>query len=379
MIKSKQEDVKKMRFTVNTKPLQEALSLAVVDANINSMYQPSILAQMIATRDKLTLNFEASRILSEVEVFGAGDSDEAGVAIVSNKMLKQLVSTLDTNTITIEFVEGGIVIYSGKSKFSVPNIVDVLNMRLDAPNRQFEGQSIPVDKTKWKFIKDNQMYAVAMSFVRPVYTRVWIGDDTDVLTGDMDMSLFTHSNMSDLHNRCLITDTIVNLINSLPDGAELHPLGEAYVVTVTTDSYSYVAQILTENEDSPNTGNYMAEVILEMMNHSEENITINLAALQKILSQSAIFLDGGKADATIHFALNDNTVSLHDNNVDGKVQIVSGSLRDFDIEFKTELLSSVLKHFDSENISISILTSEGEDAGLLFWDDKLTTMLAGAE
>ena len=368
-----------MRFTLNTKPFQEALSLAVVDANINSMYQPSILAQLVATRDKLTLNFEASRILSEVQVYGVGDSDEEGVAIVSNKMLKQLVSTLDTNTIIIEFVEGGITIYSGKSTFSIPNIVDVLTMKLDKPSRNLGGVSIPVDKAKWKFIKDNQMYAVAMSFVRPVYTRVWVGDDTDIVTGDMDMSLFTHSNMSDLHSKCLISDTVVNLINSLPEGASLHPVDDSYVVTVVNDSYSYSSQIFIEYEDAPNTGNYMADVILDMMSHPDESICVNLAALQKILSQSAIFLEGGKADATIHFALKDNVVSLHDKNINGQVPIVSGDFRDFDIEFKTELLSSVLKHFDSENVNVSVLKTDDEDAGLLFWDEYMTTMLAGVE
>ena len=370
-----------MKFTVNTKPLQDALSLAVVDANINSMYQPSILAQMIATRDKLTLNFEASKIMSEVDIYGSGDSDELGVAIVSNKLLKQLVSTLDTNTITIEFVEGGIVIYSGKSKFSVPNIVDVLSMRLGRHSQNVEGSAIKVDKDKWKFIKDNQMFAVAMSFIRPVYTRVWIGEDTDVLTGDMDMSIFTHSNKSDLHHRCLISDTVVNLVNSLPEGAELYLVNNSYVVNVATQGFNYTAQILVEHEDSPDTGDYMSGVLLDMMKHPDNHIVVDLAALLKPLAQSAIFLDGSKSDATINVTFRDNTIILHDNNVEDTISVksISGQVDDFDIEFRTDLLSSVLKHFEGEAISLSVIKSDGEDGGLLFWNDEMTTMLAGAE
>ena len=373
-----------MKFTVNTKPLNDALSLAVVDANIISFYKPSIIAQITATRDKLIMNFSAQRINTQVTLYGRGDSDEEVTCIVVNKTLKQLISSLETNLVTIEFVSGGIVIHSGKSKYTLSAIVEDDSTRITAPKPVNEGSpSIPLNKDEWKFIKDKQMFAIAMAYAKPAYTRVWIGDDGDILSGDFDRSVFTHSAKSTFSHRCLVADTIVNLFCSLPDGAVIRGGDGCYVVSVDTDSFNYISEIFLEYESNPDMGDYHPEILLQVMVHPDSNkAKIRTASVDKLLSQSFIFLDGGKADATIDVSFNENNeLRLHDESIDGTIEVVEGGMKPFTVQFRSELLAKVLGVFTDEFVTIapSIDDETNKCDGILFYDDNLSVMLAGVQ
>lgn len=366
-----------MKFTVSTKPLQDGLNLGIVNANVSKFYRKSCLAQVTATKSTLTVNLEAASILSEIKLRGSGDEDTQAMIFVDSLLLKQLVSTFDTGTITLEFVEGGLILHSGKSKFTLPKIIDV-DMQLNTPTSDFNGSNlIPIDKTDWKFVKDFQMYAIAMSFVHPVYTMVWVGESGDVIVGDFDNSLFTYSKKSKLGSTCLLSDTIINLFNSLPEGAQLAKAGKSYVITVTTDSFSYTSEFTPKYEEDEGVGSYNSSIILSMMKPSEACHKLSAAAVNKILGQVALISSG--AEDAIKFSISDNVLSLVDKNVDGKIAATGSDVPAYELDFKTALLKSVFSNYADEEVNVCPMSRDDEIVGIIVWNDKLTTVLAGVD
>lgn len=367
-----------MKFTVNTKPLSDALALGVVNANVSRFYSKSVIAQVKATRGELKINLEATSIMSEIRIKGSGDSDETASVLVDNMTLKQMVSTFDTNTIDLEFVEGGLILHSGKSKFTIPSMLDDADLELNSPNLPTDGTGfvLDVDKSSWKFIKDFQMYAIAMSYARPVYTRVWMSENGDVVVGDLDNSIFTHSTKGELGTTCLLTDTIINLFNSLPDGARMIKSGLSYIISVDTDSYEFTAEFKPDYE-SDEIGSYNSEIILDMLRRPEDNIVkISTAAINKLLSQADLL--SSSTDDVVTLSVEGDTLLLKDKNVDGKIPL-QGKCDSFSIDFKISLLKSVVGNYDDEFLSMSIIENDGEIVGILVWSEELTTVLAGVE
>ena len=367
-----------MKFIVSTKPLCDGLDLGVINANVSKFYQKSCVAQVSADKHNLKINLEAASIVSEIRLKGSGDSDQLNTIFVDSLLLKQLVSTLDSSTVTLEFTEGGLILHSGKSKFTLPKVLDAVDVELKAPSTAYESTNvIDIDKADWKFIKENQMYAIAMSFIHPVYTKVWVGESCDVLVGDFDNSLFTHSKKTKLGNTCLLSDTIVNLFNSLPDGAKLIRFGDEYIINVKTDGFEYIAQFTPDYESNENIGSYNSDIILSMMNRSTEHVTFNAPALNKFLSQAALL--STSTEDSITLSVGDGLLKLSDNNVDCSI-VVNGDIPgSYSVEFKTAMLKSVISKYGEESVCISPM-KQGEDvAGVIIWNDDLTTVLAGVE
>ena len=367
-----------MQFNVSTKPLTDALNLGVVNQNVSKFYQKSCLAQITASRRELKINLEAANVLTEIHLKGSGDSDEVVTMFVDCLLLKQLVSTFEASVTTFEFTEGGLILHSGKSKFTLPKMLDDAELELNPPNvSESEGSvSIDINQSDWKFIKDHQMYAIAMSFIHPVYTRVWIGDNGDVLVGDFDNSLFTHSKKSKLGNTCLLSDTIVNLFNTLPEGAKLRNIGNSYIITVTTDGFEYMSEFKPIYESDEGVGSYNSDIILEMMGHGEAGAKMNTAAINKFLNQAALL--STNTEDTIKLSVGGGNISLVDSNVDCKLP-VEGITEEFSVEFKTSLLKSVVSNFDEEVVSIAPMKQEEEVAGILVWSKNMTVVLAGID
>lgn len=367
-----------MNFNVSTKPLTDALNLGVVNQNVSKFYQKSCLAQITASRRDLKINLEAANVLSELHLKGSGDADETVTIFVDCLLLKQLVSTFEASVTTFEFTEGGLILHSGKSKFTLPKMLDGSELELTAPNTSEEGTgaAITIDQADWKFIKDHQMYAIAMSFIHPVYTRVWLGESGDVLVGDFDNSLFTHSKKSKLGNTCLLSDTIINLFNTLPEGAKLRSLGSSYIVTVTTDGFDYISEFKPIYESDEGVGSYNSDIILDMMNHGDAGVKVNTAAINKFLNQAALL--STNTEDTIKFIVSDGNVSLVDNNVDCKLP-VEGDVESFSVEFKTSLLKSVISNFDEEVVSVAPMKQEDTVAGILIWSKNMTAVLASID
>ena len=366
-----------MNFNVSTKPLANVLDLGVVNQNVSKFYQKSCLAQVTASRKDLKINLEAANVLSEIRLKGSGDSDETVTMFVDCLVLKQLVSTFDAPVTAFEFTEGGLILHSGKSKFTLPKMIDDSELELTAPRDDVSQDIIDIDKSDWKFIKEHQMYAIAMSFIHPVYTRVWVGEDGDVLVGDFDNSLFTHSKKSKLGSTCLLSDTIINLFNILPEGAKLRKLNDSYVIKVSTDGYEYMSEFKPIYESDEGVGSYNSDIILDMMVYDDSSaIKVNTTSINKALNQAALL--GSSTEDTIKFSVKEGSLSLVDNNVDCNVPI-EGITNNYHVEFKTALLKSVISNFDEETVFISPMKQEDEVAGIIVWSKNMTVVLAGID
>ena len=367
-----------MQFNVSTKPLSDALDLGIVNQNVSKFYQKSCLAQITAGRRDLIINLEAANVLSEIHLKGSGDSEQEVTVFVDCLLLKQLVSTFEANVTTFEFSEGGLILHSGKSKFTLPQMIDGSELSLNSPNKN-EGDSslITIDQSDWKFIKEHQMYAIAMSFIHPVYTSVWVGKGGDVLVGDFDNSLFTHSKKSKLGNTCLLSDTIINLFNNLPEGAKLRQLDNSYVITVSTDGFDYISEFKPIYESDEGVGSYNADIILEMMNKDDaQGVKLNTVAVNKALSQAALL--SSSTEDTIKFTVKDGTISLVDANVDCRLS-ADNITEEYSVDFKTSILKSVVSNFDEEVISVSPMKQEGQVSGIILWSKNMTVILAGID
>lgn len=372
-----------MRFTVSTKPLIDALNLGVVNANVSKFYQKSCLAQITATRRELKINLEAKSIYSELVLKGSGDEDTECIAFVDCLTLKQLVNTFEANVTTIEFVEGGIVLHSGKSTFTLPKMVEGDDVQLKKPYKLDSGApAISIDQSDWKFIKDYQMYAIAMSFIHPVYTRVWVGENGDVMVGDYDNSIFTHSKKNKLGKTCLLSDTIVNLFNSLPEGATIKNFGDSYIINVKTDSFEYMAEFCPDYETDDAIGSYNSDIILGTMEKNEETaVVIKPSVINKFLNQAKLI--SSNSEDTINFIVEGSEVILRDKNIDCKVSLEKEAPRGYRVLFKTDLLKSAISNFDEDDIKVCPIIYEEDDvvevSGVVMWTKNMTTVIAGAE
>lgn len=372
-----------MKFTLNTKPLVDAINLGIISSNVSKFHKTSCLAQ-ITVMDASTarINLEAASICSAIVLKGTTGGEEVASPVtvfVDSLLLKQLMGTLDTQTVTLELNENGLTIHSGKSKFALPKMIDESDISLRMPNESIITSAPPVDidRSGWKFIKDFQMYAIAMSFTHPVYTRVWMSASGDVLVGDFDNSLFTYSKKGNLGTTCLVSDTIVNLFNSLPDGAKLHTDGTTYAIHVRTDGFELLTEFTPEYESNEDVGDYHSEIILDMLVHNDDDaISVSASALNKFLGQ-AVLLSSSVED-TIELNVDGTTVRLTNNNVDCAVSTDSKPVLAYSLRFKTGFLKLVLSHYPSDElIRMCPIRQEDETVGVVFWNNDVTTVLAG--
>lgn len=367
-----------MKFTLSTKPFSDALDLGVIPGNISKYYRLSCLAELTATEKELRINLEADKVVTEILLKGSGDSKEPVTGFVDCLVLKQLVGTLETNTVTLEYGEGGITIHSGSSKFTLPFLADAADGELRRPQAAPSGAStIPVDLDDWKFIKDYQMYAIALSFVHPIYTNAWIGESGDVIVGDFDNSLFTFSKKSKLGRTCLLPDTIINLFNSLPNGANITLMDKAYRVDLKTDGFEYAAEFTPKYEDEDNNGNYSAQAIMSAVVKNNDNaIKLAVAPIAKFLSQADLLSSGG--DNNIEFTVENDFVKITSENIDCKLKY-EGKSENYTVLLDPKFFKPIIGHVDSETISVSPALAEGEVGGLTIWTNDLTVMVGAVE
>lgn len=371
-----------MVFQTNTKPLCDALNLGIINSNVSNFHKKSTIVQVSADAHTLKINVEASMIKTELKLRGKGEAGSASI-FVDSLLLKQLVNTLDSSVVTLDFGEDGLKIISGKSKFTLPKMVDASELSLQAPEMfDYSDKGRVIDKTGWKFVKDNQMYSISLAFIHPVYTYVWVGESGDVLVGDFDSSLFTHSKKVDIGKTCLLSDTIVNLFAALPEGSTILELSNDYIIRYESDSFSYVTQFTPLYESDEEVGSYNSEIILDMMQHPEGYTEVKTDLIVKLLNQS-ILLSSSTSDTvtsdTVHLSVADNSLRIQDNSVDGIIDAVGDSSIRYELDFSLDSLKSVLSSYNSEFIYISPLVRDEETVGIIVWDADLTTVLAGVE
>lgn len=374
-----------MKFTCSTKPLQNALKLGVVKSNISKFYQKSCLAKLTCTRDTLRVNLEASRIVTQLTLHGSGDEDTAASIFVDCQVFSDLVSTFDSDVLTIEFVEGGIILHAGKSKFTLPHLLDDSDLDLAAPQKLDSNeihQAYELKSADWKFIADHQMFAIATNFIHPVYCRVWVGESGDVLVGDYDNSIFTHSTKSSLGRTCLLPPTIINLFTALPEGSQLINTGSSYLVQVSTDGYEYLTEFSPESEADESVGSYNSEVFMELFANKDNAITLDVPKVTKFLNQASLVASA--VDTPMDFIVTPEFATIRDNSVDCKLPI-SGetSIGNYSCRFKANFLRAVFSALDTETVNVSptFQTEDGvtEVIGVMFWTDNLSILLAAIE
>ena len=368
-----------MNFTLSTKPLVDALNLGIINSNVSKFYSKSCVVQLTATQSTLRINLEAARLVSEIMLKGKGDADGPITIFVDSLLFKQLVASLDTSTVTLEFSENSLIVHSGKSKFNLAKMADGGDLSLKRVSDNSNGVVCVFSKPDWVFVKNRQMYAIAMAFIHPIYTRVWVGEDGGVIVGDFDNGLFTYSKSNKLNTTCLLSDTIINLFNAIPEDSKLVQISDnTYQVIVTKDGFTLVSEFVPEYESDPNIGTYMADTIKAMMVVDPDNaVTVPTAAIRKLLSQADMLANS--SEATIILGADSGQLYLHDNNVDGKIDIIGTSSAKFKVELKTTFLKSVIGDYPEDNITICALMQDNEPAGILVNSDNLSTMLSAVE
>lgn len=371
-----------MKFVVATKPFADGLDLAIINQNVTQYFQKSCVTQLTAQDTSLIVNVEVDGLMSEIRLKGKADvAGETKTVIVDSLLLKQLVGTFEDAVTTLEFVDGGLVVYSGKSHFTLPQLLDAEDIALRRPAEPEPGQNVKetkINKEDWKFVKDNQLYAIATAFLHPVYGYVWVGENGDVLVGDVDTGMFTHSAKGSVGSTCLLKGEVVNLLSSLPDGAVLQQFGDnKYVVSVSTDGFTLISEFVPSYEDSDDIGNYHSEMIFGLLEFPDDDcIEVSTVALNKILSQADLF--SRDVEKQIKLIVNEDGVRLVDDHVDGQVKS-KGQCAPFEVTFKTKFIKAGLSHYDQDNVKLAAIINDDEPTGILLQSADLTTVIAGLD
>ena len=373
-----------MKFTVSTKPLKNVTNLGIIKANVSKYFYRSNLVQITASRDTLKLNIEASGIKTRMTLKGSGDEDTTKAIIVDCLTFKNLIDSIDKDVVSIEFIDGGIYVHAGTSKFAISQIIDVNDVQLDEPVGQYAtSDSIEIKPAEWQFVKDHQMYAISTSENHPVYKHVWVGTNTGIIVGDFDSSLFTFSKSSDLGTTCLLPPSLINLFTSIPEGSTVSKIGREYVLNIETDSYSMITEFVPKYEDDEAVGSYNSQIILGMLNHPENFITVETTPIIKFINQTAI-ISQSDIDKVLEFSLADGKLTLTNKSSSYSMEVTTDAA--YTVRFATEFIKSVLSNFDADTVNIAPMTRKvtGNDGnsteltiGCIFWTDTLTTVLAG--
>ena len=367
-----------MKFTLATKPLQNAIDLGIIKENISKFNQKSCLAQITATQETLRINIEAPSIYTEITLRGSGDAEGTETIFVDCSLLRQLVDSFDKDVTTIDFVEGGIVLHSGSSKFTLPKLIEANNLSLSRPTTTTDENVIELKSGDWKFVKEHQMFAISVWMIHPVYTKVWIGEDGKVIIGDIDNVIFTLSDKSNLGSTCLLNPTIINLFTNLPEGSKIKKVDNSYLLSVETDGYSLSSQFIPEYESDEGVGSYNSEAILTTLAKPESYIEVDVAPIVKFLNQADIVATS--QDTSTSFKVEGNTMILNRGSGDFKMEVAkTGELADYVGDFKSTFFKSIFSSIDSDRIKIGPVYNDGELSGSLFWTDNLAIVLAFQE
>lgn len=366
-----------MKFVVATKPLKTATSLGIIKSNISKFYGRSGVVQITATRDALKLNIQASGIKTRMTLAGSGDSDTPETIIVDCSVFKTLIDSIYSEVLSIEFVPGGISLIADTSKFSISQMVDAADMRLEEPMDSTASEStVSVKPSDWQFVKDHQMYAIATKDTHPVYMNAWVGAEGDVIVGDFDLSMFTYSKRGAFGNTCLFPTSLINLFSSIPENSTISKVGKNYILNITEESYSLVTEITPKYEEDEAVGSYNSKIILDMLTHPEFYVTIKAGAITRFINQTSI-ISKTELDKVFDFTVAGSELTLSNPTSSYSMVIETNIESKFTVKFNSDLFKSVLSNFDEDDINVAPMLRNGTAIGCIFWTDSLTALLAG--
>lgn len=378
-----------MKFTVATKPFQTALGLGVVSKNISPFYSKSTLALLTITQGQLVVQLEALQVYSEITLKGSCDkANQTDSVFVQCEPLKKLVSTFDAPTTELEIIEGGLALYSGKSRFVLPKAAESF-MTLKSPEYVPNTEGLPIEIDDWRFIKNHQMFAIAKTTTNPVYTRVWVSDKNDVLVGDLTMGIFTYSKRPTLGKTCLLSTTIVNLFDSIPYGAKVYPNGETFILSYINDAFEYRAEFVPQYETDPDMGSFHSDVILAAMGishdkeeeeqeevaESEQEAVIEIDAMKRIVNQLNIIASG--SDDLIKLIVGNDVITISSDKADGQIPYESEiSIDEYTLHMSLNVLNDAFSKFASDRVSIRPIYNDGEITALYIGSTDLKITIA---
>lgn len=373
-----------MKFTLSTKPLKNAMALGIIKANISKYYYLSNIVQITATQDTLKLNIVATGIKTRMTLHGSGEANTTASIMVDCSKFKSLIESIETDVITLDFIDGSLYVRAGSSKFAIPQMLDVEDVQLTEPiDITAATSSIAIKPANWQFIKDHQLYAISTSEKFPVYTNAWVSGDNEVLIGDYGIGMFTYSKFSDFGSTCLLPPSLVNLFTSIPEGSMISKIDKDYVLIIETDSYSMVTEFTPRYEEDESVGSYNAPIILGRMEHPEDFVTIDVSPIIKFINQTSI-LNQSDADKFIQFTIEDGKLTLASKSNTYTMDVATQ--QSYTVKFVTDFIKSVISNFDTDQVNVAPMSGVQVDdngntvertVGCIFWTDKLTAILAG--
>lgn len=373
-----------MIFEVNASALKDAVNTGIINANISKYYKKSSITQIKAYGDHIELIVNYDHVITQLNIPGEGDFDSTSPYFVDSATFKQLINTIDCDIVFLDFIDGGIIISTTSSKFTVSNIVNTEDFELSAPSVDVPKLSkIPFDSEDWKFIKTNQLYALANNFLNPIYTMVYVGNDSDVIVGDYDHGIFTHSKKTSMQGPCLFKSDIINLFTSLDGDPSVYintitdPKHASYILTNTFDTYSYISEIFPIYEGS-DYGEYHADLILNTFEETQYACNADANAVYKFLTQVGVLSNSN--DSVIQWKYQDSTLTL--SNKVCKCELpTDGECCDYTIKLPLDLLQSIFSKYIkySEPVNISPRIVDGDFVGILITNSDVETVLAAVE
>lgn len=368
-----------MKFTVSTKPLSDVVNLGIINNNVSTFHKKSVVVEVCANATELHVNIETDSILTELVVKGSGDCDSCDPILVDSLLFKQLINTFDNNVTTLEFADDSLVLYNGTSKFTLDKMADIEGLSLNRPEHNYDAsKNHAVDKPAWKFVKDHQMYAISIAYVHPVYTKVYAGLNGDIIVGDFDNGIFTYSRKNQLNQTCLLSDTIINMLNSLPEGATMAEVGSKYIVSLITDAYSLLTEFRPRFESDPDMGNYNADIILNLMTVDDsKSVGLDKSILSKFLVQSDLL--STTSENLVELELSSGILSVFDNKVKGKVAVTGNADLTFNVKFKSSIFKPLINNMDSDNIRIYPIIQDNVTNGVIVYTDTMKAMISGVD
>ena len=369
-----------MIFTCNTKPLITAVSQVVIDSNISRFFRKSGILQLTANKESIRIGSEASYIVSEAIIRGTGDADEEVTIFIDALQFKKLISTFTADYVSFEYTDNALIIRAGKSKFTLPKMVDESEIAFNRPFSDITNDMIPItlSSDKWKFIKNRQMFAVSDEAAHPIYRYVWFGADGDVIAGNYDISLFTRSKMGDMPDTCLLSSTIINLLTGLPQDTKLYQYGKHYVIQYTDNSYTFTSEFEPQYE-SDDFGNYSSDIILRMCGFTSSTAPVKLdcGEIGKFLNQLDIL--NNLPDAPIKLI-----VTAEEFRMVGKTSEVvfdnDGSDLEYELTLKLSTFKSVIAKYSGTVEIYPHIPDESQDViGIKISDGNMVTIIGGIE
>lgn len=368
-----------MKFTVNTKPLKDALAIAIVDSNVSRYYQKSTLVQLTMEQNHLRINTEANAIMTEVSVYGHGECNGGESILIDALLFKKLINTISATQMDIEFSENAVSVRTASGSYNLPKMLDTSEAQLNRPESLTDSEiefGLEVDTDSWKYIKSHQMFARATTDEYPVYTYVFFGEGGDVLVGDYKSSIFTHSSCGILGEDCLISESIVNMFNSIPDNARLIKKGENYIVNANTDAFTFTASFVPRYE-SDELGRYNSDIFIELMStFNKEHISIKSSDITTVLNQVQIL---SKRLTKLHLCISGDTMTLSDVNMKSTIHSDVVQNQTYEVNMNPDNLRNVISHCPDATLDIYPAMNGENIVGIMIASGSMTVVIAGVE